>query len=278
MSNDDTSVNMNNQKVSLAPLPRKTHYKDIHRQTLPPKKTTNCHRQSASDTENMYDANISPIAEEYACQLTLADCRLPSTPSLLICDYNCTRTSSFTIHGKEFTYSLYKNGVIIFSAKAIGRYPTKPIDVYCFENRQPSSTPQYTLIPSQQNTHFVLQNKSQDAALMVFDLKPECSLSRTPRKTLVGLLDDQGNVKTEMVSRLPILRDGKWWLDFNNRKVIASEKNTIFQSVSEKRHSEELIAVRKIDQKTLVADCAREFDPIVVFGLMVSLYCSKMKA
>ncbi|EAY11792.1 hypothetical protein TVAG_458640 [Trichomonas vaginalis G3] len=260
------------------PLPRRNSTITANRKSMPISKFEIGSRMSCSDCENIFDPNYNPKTEEYINQSKLVDCKLPSEPGKTVEYFSCQRTSKFTMRGREYTFTFYVNGQPQFLATCVGRYPSKPIEIKYHDSYSKIDTTLHSLMPSQQNTHFILNIRNSEIPIMVMDVTPECSLSKTPRKTQVGIFDEDGKLKLEMFSRLPILRDGKWSLDFNNRSVIPSDKNTIFQSIDLQRHSHEMIAIRKVNPTTLYADCSTEFSPIAVFGIMLSIFISRMKA
>ena len=236
----------------------------------------NCNKQKRLSTSYTADMQLS--------RMNIADLKMsqlvPIKPDehKVLKTYFIQRTANFSIRGRTYTYTITDDKFqVLYSAKTKKRYPTDLIKICEGEDAHIDCDYQYELVQSMENTHFILEPKNSQKEIMAFDTKPECSLTKTPRKTGVIIYEEADKI-LEMTSREPTREKGDWKLDFSDRLAIPSQKNTIFQQVTNQKESFEFLAFRKIAKNSIACDCGKEFDPIVVFGIALSLYNARLKA
>jgi hypothetical protein len=258
------------------PSPRR-NVKMLKRESLPsfpafdsPQKMK---RLSVNYTTDMQLSKMNIVAHKVAEQSPLC-----ASSHKVLRTYFVERTSSLSLRGRTYTYTLVDDSnIFLFSSKTKKRYPTEIIGINTGDSAQINGDYDFELDVSMENTHFILKPKNSEKVMMVFDAKPECSLTKTPRNTGVVLYKDNGDL-LEMVSREPTRLKGDWKLDFGERFAIPSEKNTILQQSTNQRVSFEFLAIRKISKNTIACDCGIKLDPIIVFGIGLSIFNARIKA
>lgn len=178
--------------------------------------------------------------------------------------------------GINFFYQLWYNDEIIFSALAKYRHPKETIFIKADSNITKNGYHDYCISPSNNCSKFNLHLNSIDGPeLMIFESFKENSDLNIPSHCEIRLKEFCNMKRAAFITKRPNqTSNGKWFLDFQHRKVIPSVKNSIFVS-NERNGNKEEMSFRKISKDTIECEAKKNIQPILVFSAGLGLFLSK---
>jgi hypothetical protein len=125
-------------------------------------------------------------------------------------------------------------------------------------------------------TNFSVRRDSQygeELARIAYGRQSTAQNGKCPRLVFVRVFSASAEVPDRLFSRKPSVSCvGNWSLDFGNRTVVTSVKNTILVD----KEDVELCAVMKTENDVLRIDSIEAIDPLVVFALGVSSFLCRL--
>ena len=179
-------------------------------------------------------------------------------------------------HGNYY-YQLVLNNSVIYTAYSESRYPKLPVLIkpgvdFHFDDDYYD----YLLSPNSKCSRFTLQTSHGGPEINSFSFSRGNSKLHIPPHCELIFPNYYEKKNLKYTTKMPYSTSkGKWMLDFHNRYVISSAKNFIFVD-SENREGKELLCFRKVASNEINCDALHDIQPIVVFGVALGLYLSKM--
>jgi hypothetical protein len=132
------------------------------------------------------------------------------------------------------------------------------------------------LLVSDDLTSYSVRRKNQygdELAAVRFTSKPPVQKAKQPRNVKVTFFGQKPALPPTIGNRVPVRSLlGKWSLDFGNRPIVSSVKNTILVDGDDR----EICAVRKTAANTMALDAVEDMDPLIVFAIGITSFLCKL--
>lgn len=186
--------------------------------------------------------------------------------------YRVLRWSKRSIRGLRVNFAILDGEKALFSTKMKGRHPSGPLPIAKGrEMHYRSGSYAAFLLSGNNHSQFSLRARDQFGnELLSVQYALHEGRRSDPRDIVVNFFVADTMIPNRLVNRRPEYNpDGYWELDFGEKPIISSIRNTIFVRESD---NVQFVVVRKVSKDEVEVDAVEVISPLAVFAIVLTLF------
>ena len=190
--------------------------------------------------------------------------------------YRIVRKNKRSVRGLRVYFTIFDDKVPLYSTKMKGRHPSGPLPIAKGSEMHYRMTDfAGYLLNGNKHSQFSLRAKDPYGnELMSTQFHLHDGRKDAPRDITANFFAADSIVPQKIVNKRPEFNpDGYWELDFGNRRLITSVRNTIF---IREEDEVEFVVVRKVSKNEIEVDAVEVMSPLCVFAIVLSLFESSV--
>lgn len=203
----------------------------------------------------------------------IAPIRIVRQVSKPMVTYALSREKKKSFTKTSYTFYFHRQGDVKYWAHSPKRHPDDSIPIFAAN----SDTPSHMMLVGNGCSSFSLRKLESSTELVTVNIVTDASLLRLPRRSVVYIFPEMGCRSFELESKQPSKgARGHWILNFENKFVIPSVKNTIYcEKTGTAFGGNEMFMLRKIGKDAYEIDASESIPLLAVFSISLSLCLSK---
>ena len=186
--------------------------------------------------------------------------------------YRIVRRTKHSIRGIRVNFTIFDKDTPLFCTKMKGRHPTGPLPIAKgAEMHYRSSSFAAFLLSGNNHSQFSLRAREQFGnELLSIQYSLHDGRRSDPRDICINFFVADAIIPERLVNKRPDFNpDGYWELDFGDKPLISSIRNTIFIRETDKV---QFVVVRKVAKNEIEVDSVEVISPLAVFAIVLSLF------
>lgn len=237
-------------------------------------KETDSSCQQTNDEESSGSVEIDQNTPDNSDDEDVAPIRITRQVPRPMATYGLSREKKKSFMNTSYTFNFHVHGNSKYWTKTSKRHPDGSIPIYTTGSEDVG----YVLLVGNGCSSFSLRKDDESSTeLVTVNIVTDASLLRLPRRSVVYIFPEMGGPAFELESKQPSKgARGHWILNFENKFVIPSVKNTVYcEKTGTTLGGNEVLMMRKIGTDAYELDASENIPELAVFAIGLSLCLSK---
>lgn len=233
----------------------------------------NQNKKESDKEESSASIQIDNDSSHHSEEEDIAPIRVVRQAAKPMKTYAISREKKKSFTKTSYTFYFHIQGDVKYWAHSPKRHPDASIPIFPAN----SDTYDHIMLIGNGCSSFSLRKVDSSTELVTVNIVTDASLLRLPRRSVVYIFPEMGCQTFELESKQPSKgAQGHWILNFENKFVIPSVKNTIYcEKTGTAFGGNEMLMMRKIGQDAYEIDASESIPILAVFSIGLALCLSK---